>query len=360
LFRRHPRLLSNTFLFASGWSPATHWISTQLLVTKVFCTIITSSHLGYAEALAKSLHAHGDDYLLYVLVVDSDSRDRSRPGFKVLSLPEVDCELSGLLARRYLDSGKHNEFRWSMKSVLLLHLLGREKAGKVIFVDPDIAFFKDPRFLFDLLDSSNVLLTPHWRCNDPSKDPANFRLLMTEGHFNAGFVAVSSGAEEALEWWARICLGRCERARSEGLFVDQSYLNLFPVYFDKVRIMRHRGCNVANWNLEMNRRELSDGKVKINGNDPVVFIHFTNSTIRGILRGEDGHLRPHLVQWLEWRGVGLESVAHLAAAPAAGTGSKVRRSLVHRAKKRLFRLAAHLAEDIKPWMKSSPKQTPPH
>lgn len=318
---------------------------------KIFCTIITKSHFGYAEALATSLHAHGDDYLLYALVVDSDLRDRSRPGLTVLSLPEVECELSGLLARRYLDFDKHDEFRWSMKSVLLLYLLGKEKAGKVIFVDPDIAFFKDPRFLFDLLDSSHVLLTPHWRCNDPSKDPVNFRLLMTEGHFNAGFVAVSSGAEEALEWWARICLGRCERAQAEGLFVDQAYLNLLPVYFDKVEIIRHRGCNVANWNLEMNRREQVDGEVMINGNDPVVFIHFTNSTIRGILRGEDGHLRPHLEQWLQWRGLGLEGVAHLAVPPAAGGQSKGRRPLVHRARKRLSKLAVHLSEVIKPSMK---------
>jgi hypothetical protein len=317
-------------------------------MTKAFCTIITKSHLGYAEALAKSLHAYDDEFLLYALVVDSDQRDKSRPGFTVLSLPEVNCELSGLLARRYLKFGKHDEFRWSMKSVLLLHLLGMEKVRKVIFVDPDIAFFNDPSFLFDLLDGNSVLLTPHWRCNDPSRDPANFRMLMSEGHFNAGFVAVSAGAEEALEWWARICLARCERARSEGLFVDQSYLNLLPVYFDKVQIIRHRGCNVANWNLEMNRRELVDGEVKINGNDPVVFIHFTNSTIRGILRGEDGHLRPHLVQWLKWRDVGLESVAHLATPPAAGGVSGGRRSGVHRARKRLSKLAAHLAEAIKP------------
>jgi hypothetical protein len=320
-------------------------------MTKVFCTIITSSHLGYAEALAKSLHAHDEDCLLYALVVDADLRDKSRPGFTVLSIPEMECELSDLLARRYLDFGRHDEFRWSMKSVLLLHLLRREKAGKVVFVDPDIAFFNDPRFLFDFLDSSNVLLTPHWRCNDPSKDPANFRMLMTEGHFNAGFVAVSSGAEEALEWWGRICLGRCERAQAEGLFVDQSYLNLLPVYFDKVQIIRHRGCNVANWNLEMNRRELVDGEVMINGNDPVVFIHFTNSTIRGILRGEDGHLRPHLEQWLKWRGVGLESVARLAAPAAAGSGPSGRRPLVHRARKRLARLAVHFSEVIKPTMK---------
>lgn len=317
-------------------------------MTKVFCTIITKSHFGYAEALATSLEVYSDDFLLYALVVDADLRDKSRSGLVVLSLPEVESELSVLLARRYLDFGQHDEFRWSMKSVLLLHLLAKAKAkaDKVIFVDPDIAFFNDPRFLFDFLDSSNVLLTPHWRCNDPSKDPVNFRLLMTEGYFNAGFVAVCSGAEEALEWWARICLGRCERAQSEGLFVDQSYLNLLPVYFDKVRIIRHRGCNVANWNLKMNRREMVDGEVLINGKDPVVFIHFTNSTIRGILCGEDGYLRPHLEQWLEWRGVGLESVAHLAA-PAKG-GSTAHRFFVHRARNRLSKLAARLSEALKP------------
>ena len=37
-----------------------------------------------------------------------------------------------------------------------------------------------------------------------------------------------------------------------------------------------------------------DGQVCINGKDPVVFIHFTKSTIRGIVKGEDALLAPFL------------------------------------------------------------------
>jgi hypothetical protein len=67
-----------------------------------------------------------------------------------------------------------------------------------------------------------------------------------------------------------------------------------PIFFDGVYSLKHRGCNVANWNrLECRREKQVDGTVQINDQYPIVFIHFTKSTITGILTGEDASLMPY-------------------------------------------------------------------
>jgi len=265
-----------------------------------FCTIITADYASYPDSLAASLDELGCEFRLFTLVTGSDvPRFRSQ---KIVSLQvdDVPDPMTDALKEKYFDVGRADEFRWSMKSVLMLHLLEDIGLERVIFVDPDVAFFSDPSFLFDGLTRARVLLTPHWRCPDPGRDPWNFADLQTNGLFNAGFIGVSRGSEPALRWWSGVCLYRCDKRPEEGLFDDQAYLDLMPVYFEGVEILRHRGCNVANWNLSENRRVIADdGSVRVGG-DPLVFIHFTQSTIRGILNGEDEKLRAHLDRWIGW------------------------------------------------------------
>lgn len=265
-----------------------------------FCTVISGDYGPYVDGLAGSLQEIGCDFQLFTLVVGGEVPEFASASVVPITVSEIETVRTRQLEEKYLQAGMTDQFRWSMKSVLLLYLLGERKLDKVIFVDPDIAFFSDPSFLFEALDRSMVLLTPHWRCPVPERDPINFGILQTSGLYNAGFVGVSRGAEEALNWWAEVCLYRCEVNTSEGLFVDQAYLDLLPVYFEGVDILRHRGCNVANWNLSENRRETSDDGMILVGGDPLVFVHFTGSTIRGILSGEDPELQPCLDRWIEW------------------------------------------------------------
>ena len=106
---------------------------------------------------------------------------------------------------------------------------------------------------------------------------------------------MNKNASEILDWWAGLCLFNCELNPSKACFGDQTYLNLIPVKYEGVKIIRHKGCNVANWNqLECKRTQQPDGSVLINNEFPIVFIHFTPSTIKGILQGGDGLLMGYL------------------------------------------------------------------
>lgn len=60
-------------------------------------------------------------------------------------------------------------------------------------------------------------------------------------------------------------------------------------------MLRHRGCNVAGWNVQDSRRTLGpDGSILINDVWPLVFVHFNRFTIRAILNGTDPLLSPLL------------------------------------------------------------------
>lgn len=260
-----------------------------------FCTIITRSHQHWALALHASLQRHQPGLHFVVLVTDADGLDLPaalRPQIEVLTLADVrDGGVGDAIQQKYAE--RSDALRWSLKPVLMRKLLERHE--KVLYGDCDLYFFAPIGMLLDQLDRDRMLLAPHWRWSRPDRHTGEFIDLMTAGLFNGGFVAANREAMEPLEHWAHNCMVLCEVDPARGQFVDQSHLNVLPVYHEGIGIIRHRGCNVAFWNRRENVRSVdAEGTVRINGSDPIVFIHFTKSTVRSIATGEDPLLRPHL------------------------------------------------------------------
>ena len=262
---------------------------------RVFCTIITRSHLSWALALADSLRVCDAELRFCMLITDAGKAEvhpmGGRPGVEVVCLDDMRAYAMGAaIATKYADQS--DELRWSMKPVLMEHLLARY--GKVIYGDCDLHFYADIQWMWSALNTHAMLLTPHWRSGRASIDRANFDLLFVGGLYNAGFVAAQRAALPALRFWAANCLEICVKDFTKGQYVDQTHLNLLPVYFEDIHVLKHRGCNVANWNMVECARVRVGDAVMINGKDPIVFIHFTRSMIDGIVSGEDGALLPHL------------------------------------------------------------------
>jgi lipopolysaccharide biosynthesis glycosyltransferase len=275
----------------------------SLFSTTAFCTIITNDYLHYALALRESLLSFNKQVKFYILVTDKDQElkeavEKIYEGTVVLFSDDLCSDGIGQkIYYKYFNNHK-DEFRWSMKPVLLKHLITELNFIKVFYLDCDLFFFNSYDFLFEKLDVSDVILTPHWRSMDPHRDFINFQILYDSGLYNGGFVAVNHNAVESMDWWAMACEYVCVKLPEKGYYVDQTHLNLFPVMFDKVEILKHRGCNVANWNqVECKRVLKNNGEVLINDQYPVVFIHFTESTVSGILKGEDALLRPYLEKY---------------------------------------------------------------
>jgi hypothetical protein len=265
----------------------------------VFCTIITANFISYALALRESLLAIHDHIKLFVLVTENGNDLKRKiedeyPDITILFYDELCREGIGKAIYDKYYATYMDGFRWSMKPVLLNYLLRVKGIEKVVYSDCDIQFYENYSFLFDELDNSNVLLTPHWRSSKGEVDTFNFMQLYIFGLYNGGFIAVNSKAVEAMEWWARANLFICEIDACKGQYVDQTHLNLMPIYFDGVKSLKHKGCNVADWNIIECKRFLMNNKVFINNEVPVVFVHYTWSTILAILENRDPLLLPYL------------------------------------------------------------------
>lgn len=266
---------------------------------RTFCTIITKSHLRFAHALHYSYNQF-EAFDTKVLVVDSDKLsfdfEANDFGVKYYFREDIEGEYADEFYRKYFLRKKIDHYRWAMKSVFINSLIS-EGYTKVIYVDSDLFFYKNPAFLFDELNQNSMLLTPQHHRSDPFEDKVDFLRNFKHGHFNAGFVACNGEAVAALNWWAKMCLYKMERNAKKSLFDDQGYLDLMPMLFEGVKIMFHKGCNVS-FNPQECQRVMVNGEMMINGKYPVIFLHFRKDAIKAILDGRDPLLQAHLNDYL--------------------------------------------------------------
>jgi hypothetical protein len=213
---------------------------------------------------------------LHVLIVDTKELPNNNINVSYYTLQFIKSEIGLKLIAKY---SKHTDkIRWALKSVFMMHLL--DLTNKVIYVDNDTYFFNNPSFLFDLPDKYSILLTPHFYDSNPNKNQnwleANFKV----GLYNAGFIGVNKNAINALQWWSDCCLYNIKKSYWRGLFDDQKYLDLVPILFDDVMVLKHKGCNLAGWNYlfyKLNRKEKN--VVEIEHKYPLIFIHFAETSM---------------------------------------------------------------------------------
>lgn len=248
------------------------------------CTISTVSHMFKTNALYSSLVEYGSAEF-HCLVTDG-VLEKENYDFEVTFIKDLSSPESEFLTRKY----EGDKLRWASKPLFILWLLS-SGYDKVIYVDNDIHFFSSPGFLFDLLDSHGMILTPHNYLSDPTDKQFWLEACFRIGLFNAGFVGVSQLGIKGVQWWLDCCSYNVKKSSWRGLFDDQRYLDLMPIKFDNVHIIRHGGCNVANWNiLTQKRTKTGEGNVVLNEKWPLVFVHFTKGTLRSIESGSDPEL----------------------------------------------------------------------
>ena len=227
----------------------------------------------YALALRKSLLNFRKQVDFFILVSEGDDQLQIKieDTYPETSVVLIDQLCSFGIGKRIFEKYFHldmSSFRWSMKPVLIKYLLEEKGYEKVFLIDADIYFFSDFRFLVDKLDRHDVLLSPDWRSSDPHTDIINFEKLYKEGIYNGGFIGANKNSLKAMDWWAMVCEFACVNDPLKGMYYDQVHLNMMPSYFENVGIIKHRGCNVANWNMvECKRSVGKDQKTVLIANE---------------------------------------------------------------------------------------------
>ncbi len=265
------------------------------MVKRVVCTIVTEDYLDRVLAIGRSLRAAGSPLGVVAAVIGKldDLQIENVTFFNWRALAAASSQAAACV-RAYREDA--DCLRWSLKPTLLLYMLEVLHHGSALYVDPDFCFFRPPREIFQALQDGGIVLTPHWRPLCPEGSTFQFRLNFLDGLFNAGCVAANWRGREALRWWEAACLSACRNSHADGLYHDQRYLDLMPVYFPQTRILRHQGYNLAEWNIQL-RCSDAGGPPAVPDQWPVSLIHFTTATQDLIARGGDPVLQPFLEKY---------------------------------------------------------------
>ena len=249
-------------------------------------TSFSFSYLTRAILLARTLRAAHPDWELWATLVD-----RPPPGLDVtVALAEFDRHIFAEdLGFERWESWifKHDivEACTAVKGQMMSHLLGMPDTSKVIYFDPDIAVFHRLDSILAHLDEASILLTPHQIDANLSEGAIRDNELtsLKYGTYNLGFCAVSNDdvGRRFAQWWARQLYFACYDEVENGIFTDQKWCDLVPGLFDRVKIERDPGCNVASWNLSRRRIAFTaDGQALVNGS-LLKFYHYTKINAAG-------------------------------------------------------------------------------
>jgi hypothetical protein len=253
---------------------------------KVLCySSFTFSYLNRARVLYATLRRFHPDWELVALITDEPPEgfrfDPAKESFDRVVYAQ-DLGIPDFTAWMF----KHDvvEVCTAVKGPFI-HQACASGADVVIYLDPDTALLGPLDPLLDWLQTDDILLTPH--ILEPNDDVLaildNDVSALKTGIFNLGFVAIRTAGEGArfAKWWNDRLLDFCYADIPNGLFVDQAWCDHVPVLFEKVRIIRDPGYNVASWNLSKRKVAVGkDGSITVNGS-PLRFWHFTKLGPKG-------------------------------------------------------------------------------
>ena len=254
---------------------AEHASTTKL---KARCiTIATASHIAKVATMTRSLRLANPTLPCTLVLVEREPLD---PATRAL-LVDVD---EVLLADEVFGEGlaewasTHSAFETScvLKPAAARHLLSREGVDAVIYLDADTDHHAPLTPLLEALESAALVITPHLaHLEEPFGARSQAELdCLTYGTYNLGTFGVSDQPEahRFLDWWDKRLREHCSTIGVP--YLDQGLIDLAPGLFDQVRVLRHRGCNVATWNAA-NRivSRTVEGALHV-GDEPLVFCHY--------------------------------------------------------------------------------------
>lgn len=241
-------------------------------------TICAKNYLAQALTLRESFLKHNPSLNFFIFLADKIDGVEDVDGIVALDKSWIPDWVK--MAFKY----DVIEFNTSIKPFCFGKLF-KEGYEKVIYLDPDIYVTRPLDYIYECLNNKSVVLTPHYCDIEEHFDGAVSEETFNKvGIYNLGFCALKNDkvGQEIAKWWQNRLQYKCYSQSSEGLFVDQKWMDYIPGFFpDATCVSSHHGMNVAIWNLH--ERELfideKQGymirRKKTGDEFPLLFFHFS-------------------------------------------------------------------------------------
>jgi hypothetical protein len=246
-------------------------------MSTVVVTTCSNNHLAQAKTLGDSLKKYNPGYKFIIGLADQLPASFNKESFspyEIVEVRELKIPQFDEMYKRY----NTFELNCSLKSFFLDHAMQQYNPTQLLFMDSDMMAFSSLDYLIHLLDDDSILLTPHIFSPFPvDNHKPQERDILKAGMFNAGFLGLRNDdtGKALLKWWTERMVDQCYEIPKWGWVVDQNWLNLASLYFDRVKIVGHRGCNVAYWNFHERQITKDGSHYRVNQIDPLLFFHFS-------------------------------------------------------------------------------------
>ncbi|MGN6747000.1 MAG: hypothetical protein ACTHJS_00225 [Xanthobacteraceae bacterium] len=242
----------------------------------IFCTYFDHNYLSRALLMIRSLRRFEPQTPIHILALselcESILREMALPNVEIIPLAVLEMEYPELAAIKPTRSTI--EYYFTLSPFLPHFLFAHTTADRITYIDGDLYFLTSPRSILDELRDASVAVTPH-------RFSFEFRNHHVFGRFNVGWVTYRRCAEglECVNAYKAECTAWCYDRVEDGRFGDQKYLDAWPGRYRSLKIIEHKGFNLANWNIHNYMIRLKNDVVVID-DDPLIFFHFASTQIR--------------------------------------------------------------------------------
>jgi hypothetical protein len=247
---------------------------------KIAFTICSNNYLAQAKTLGDSLILNNPDYTFIIGLVDRKDSLINYSFYEphiILPVEEIGIRNFDNLWKKY----NIIELNTSVKASFFKYIYRNYLNAKIVFYfDPDIQIFNSFEALEKELNDYSILITPHIVTPIAIDDllPSE-NVFLNYGLYNLGFIGVnvrSSEVIEMLDWWEERTFKLGFINIKHGLFVDQIWINLVPIFYNDVKVLKDLGYNVAPWNLhERKNLRYDNNKFLMHDGSPLIFYHFS-------------------------------------------------------------------------------------
>ncbi len=242
----------------------------------IFCTYFDHNYLSRAMLTIRSLRRYEPHTSIYVLALselcEAILRELALPNVEIIPLAVLENQYPELASIKPTRS--QIEYYFTLSPFLPHFLFSHTASDRVTYIDGDLYFYASPRPILDQLQNASIAITPH-------RFSFDFHAHHVYGRFNVAWVTYRRCAEglECLNGYKADCTAWCYDRVEDERFGDQKYLDTWPVRYQSLKIIEHKGFNLANWNIHNYIIRFKNGVVMID-DDPLIFFHFASTQIR--------------------------------------------------------------------------------
>ena len=238
-----------------------------------YCTLFDSNYLAFGINLIDSLKEHDQYAKLYVVTMDNIAHDQ----LKLFDYKDVVLISSYDIEKKYSELNtlkierSKTEYFFTFSPAICKYIMELfTDINRLTYLDSDLYFFSSPSPIFSEISDSSIAIIEH-RFSLLTK--LNFKY----GKFNVGWISFYRDDQglECLNNWYQDCIDWCFQKVEPDRYADQKYLDKWPINYKNLKIIKHKGANLAPWNIANYNIRKMNSNIYID-QDILIFFHFAN------------------------------------------------------------------------------------